>query len=140
MGQIILSLYKYAGLFRRPCGEGTLREIIVDNFAGGSGASTGIALAIGRSPDVAINHDPAAIAMHRANHPETEHYCESVWGSRPEESRKGRPVGLCWLSPDCKHFSKAKGGKPVEKEIRGLAWVAVRWAATVKPSYYAREC
>ena len=110
-----------------------MREIIVDNFAGGGGASTGIALAIGRSPDVAINHDPAAIAMHRANHPETEHYCESVWEVDPRKAAKGRPVGLCWLSPDCKHFSKAKGGKPVEKEIRGLAWVAVRWAATVKP-------
>lgn len=110
-----------------------MREIIVDNFAGGGGASTGIELATGRSVDVAINHDPAAIAMHRANHPETEHYCESVWDINPREVTGGRPVGLCWLSPDCKHFSKAKGGKPVEKSIRGLAWIAVRWAATVKP-------
>lgn len=109
------------------------REIFVDNFAGGGGASTGIELATGRSVDIAINHDPAAIAMHKANHPETEHYCESVWDVDPREVAKGRPVGLCWLSPDCKHFSKAKGGKPKEKSIRGLAWVAVRWAATVKP-------
>ena len=110
-----------------------LREIIVDNFAGGGGASTGIELATGRSVDIAINHDPAAILMHETNHPDTEHYCESVWDVDPREVAKGRPVALCWLSPDCKHFSKAKGGKPVEKSIRGLAWVALRWAATVKP-------
>jgi len=109
------------------------REIIVDNFAGGGGASTGIELATGRSVDIAINHDPVAIAMHKANHPTTEHYCESVWEVDPKKSTFGRPVALCWLSPDCKHFSKAKGGKPVEKSIRGLAWVAVRWAATVRP-------
>ncbi|WP_145323068.1 DNA cytosine methyltransferase [Paenibacillus xylanexedens] len=110
-----------------------MKEIIVDNFAGGGGASTGIELATGRSVDIAINHDPAAIAMHEVNHPDTEHYCESVWEVNPIEAVKGRPVGLAWFSPDCKHFSKAKGGKPVTKEIRGLAWVAVRWAATVKP-------
>ncbi|PZM63477.1 DNA cytosine methyltransferase [Paenibacillus dendritiformis] len=110
-----------------------MREIIVDNFAGGGGASTGIELATGRSVDIAINHDPAAIAMHIANHPETEHYCESVWDVDPRKATRGRPVGLAWFSPDCKHFSKAKGGKPVEKNIRGLAWVAVRWAATVRP-------
>ena len=109
------------------------REIIVDNFAGGGGASTGIALAIGRSVDIAINHDPVAIAMHKVNHPETKHYLENVWDVDPREVAAGRPVALVWLSPDCKHFSKAKGGKPVEKEIRGLAWVAVRWAATVRP-------
>lgn len=108
-------------------------EIIVDNFAGGGGASTGIERATGRSVDIAINHDPAAIAMHEVNHPETEHYCESVWDVDPRTVAAGRPVGLCWLSPDCKHFSKAKGGKPVEKKIRGLAWVALRWAATVRP-------
>jgi DNA (cytosine-5)-methyltransferase 1 len=108
-------------------------EIIVDNFAGGGGASTGIELAIGKSVDIAINHDPAAIAMHMVNHPTTEHYCESVWDVEPRKVVDGRPVALCWLSPDCKHFSKAKGGKPVDKDIRGLAWVAVRWAATVRP-------
>lgn len=108
-------------------------EIVVDNFAGGGGASTGIELAIGRSVDIAINHDPAAIAIHKANHPTTKHYCESVWEVNPREATKGHPVGLAWFSPDCKHFSKAKGGKPVNKNIRGLAWVAVRWAAIVKP-------
>lgn len=110
-----------------------MNEIIVDNFAGGGGASTGIEMAIGRSVDIAINHDPSSIAMHTVNHPDTEHYCENVWDIDPREVTKGRPVSLVWLSPDCKHFSKAKGGKPVEKSIRGLAWVAVRWAATVKP-------
>lgn len=107
--------------------------IIVDNFAGGGGASTGIKQAIGRDVDIAINHDPAAIAMHKANHPYTQHLCESVWDVDPRQVVQGRPVSLCWLSPDCKHFSKAKGGKPVEKNIRGLAWVAVKWAATVRP-------
>ncbi|MFJ5713140.1 DNA cytosine methyltransferase [Neobacillus sp. NPDC093127] len=109
------------------------REIIVDNFAGGGGASTGIEMATGLSVDIAINHDPAAIAMHKANHPDTEHYCESVWDVDPVKAVKGRKVGLAWFSPDCKHFSKAKGSKPVEKSIRGLAWVAVRWASKVKP-------
>ena len=108
-------------------------ELIVDNFAGGGGASTGIELATGRSVDIAINHDPAAIAMHRANHPTTKHYCENVWDVDPVEACAGCPVGLAWFSPDCKHFSKAKGGKPVEKAIRGLAWVAIRWAKLVRP-------
>jgi DNA (cytosine-5)-methyltransferase 1 len=110
-----------------------MSELIIDNFAGGGGASTGIALAIGRSVDIAINHDPAAIAMHRTNHPDTKHYCESVWDIDPVEVTAGRPVALCWFSPDCKHFSKAKGGKPRDKNIRGLAWVAVRWAHRVHP-------
>ena len=101
-------------------------EIIVDNFAGGGGASTGIEMATGRSVDIAINHDPDAIAMHKTNHPSTEHFLESVWDVNPVKAVNGRPVALCWLSPDCTHFSKAKGGKPVEKSIRGLAWVAVR--------------
>lgn len=109
------------------------KEIVIDNFAGGGGASTGIENAIGRSVDVAINHDPDAIAMHEANHPNTKHYCESVWEVHPREVAAGRPVALCWLSPDCKHFSKAKGSTPVNKNIRGLAWIAVRWAATVRP-------
>ncbi len=109
------------------------REIIVDSFAGGGGVSTGIEAATGRPVDIAINHDPAAIAMHKVNHPHTEHYCESVWEVDPRKATRGRPVGLFWLSPDCKHFSKAKGGKPVSKDIRGLAWIALRWAATVKP-------
>jgi DNA (cytosine-5)-methyltransferase 1 len=109
------------------------REIIVDNFAGGGGASTGIEMATGLSVDIAINHDPAAIAMHKVNHPDTEHYCESVWDVDPVSTIKGRKVGLAWFSPDCKHFSKAKGGKPVDRNIRGLAWIAVKWAIAVKP-------
>ena len=113
--------------------------LIVDNFAGGGGASTGIERAIGRPVDIAINHDPEAVAMHAANHPQTLHLCESVWDVNPRELCAGRPVGLAWFSPDCKHFSKAKGGKPVEKRIRGLAWVAVRWAATVKPRIICLE-
>ena len=110
-----------------------MREIVVDNFAGGGGASTGIEIAMGRSVDVAINHDPAAIAMHRANHPGTKHYTEDVWKVDPVEACDGHPVALAWFSPDCKHFSKAKGGKPVSKKIRGLAWVAVKWAKAVHP-------
>lgn len=108
-------------------------ELIVDNFAGGGGASTGIEIATGISVDIAINHDPEAIRMHKANHPSTRHYCESVWAVNPVEACAGRPVGLAWFSPDCKHFSKAKGGKPKDKNIRGLAWVVLRWAGTVRP-------
>lgn len=108
-------------------------ELIVDNFAGGGGASTGIELATGYSVDIAINHDPEAIKMHKANHPNTEHYCENVWAVDPVKACNGHPVGLAWFSPDCKHFSKAKGGKPKDKNIRGLAWVALRWAGLVRP-------
>lgn len=108
-------------------------ELIVDNFAGGGGASTGIELATGYSVDIAINHDPEAIKMHKANHPNTKHYCENVWTVDPVKACGGHPVGLAWFSPDCKHFSKAKGGKPKDKNIRGLAWVACRWAGLVRP-------
>lgn len=108
-------------------------ELIVDNFAGGGGASTGIEMATGISVDIAINHDPEAIKMHKANHPSTKHYCESVWDVDPVKACKGHPVALAWFSPDCKHFSKAKGGKPKDKNIRGLAWVALRWAGRVRP-------
>ena len=114
-------------------------ELVIDNFAGGGGASTGIEKAIGRPVDIAINHDPEALAMHAANHPHTLHLCESVWDVDPRELCGNRTVGLVWLSPDCKHHSKAKGGKPVEKGIRGLAWVAVRWAATVSPRIITLE-
>lgn len=107
--------------------------LIVDNFAGGGGASCGIELATGRPVNIAINHDPDAIAMHKANHPYTEHYQESVWDIDPKEICRGQPVGLAWFSPDCKHFSKAKGGKPVNKNIRGLAWIVLKWAGTVRP-------
>lgn len=108
-------------------------ELIVDNFAGGGGASTGIELATGYSVDIAINHDPEAIRMHKANHPNTKHYCENVWAVDPVRACGGHPVALAWFSPDCKHFSKAKGGKPKDKNIRGLAWVACRWAGLVRP-------
>lgn len=108
-------------------------EIFVDNFAGGGGASEGISWAIGRDVDIAVNHDPAAIAMHCANHPGTKHYCEDIWHVDPVEACAGRPVALAWFSPDCRHFSRAKGGKPVEKNIRGLAWVVLRWAYLVHP-------
>ncbi|EAT1194989.1 DNA cytosine methyltransferase [Salmonella enterica] len=110
-----------------------MREIIVDNFAGGGGASTGIELAIGRSVDIAINHDENAIAMHKTNHPDTLHYCESVFDVDPVAATAGKPVGLAWFSPDCRHFSKAKGAKPVKKEIRGLAWIVIRWALAKRP-------
>lgn len=110
-----------------------LDELIIDNFAGGGGASCGIELATGRPVDIAINHDPDAIAMHKANHPYTRHYQESVWDIDPKEICQGHKVGLAWFSPDCKHFSKAKGGKPVDKNIRGLAWIVLKWAGTVRP-------
>lgn len=115
------------------------RELIVDNFAGGGGASTGLERAFGRPVDIAINHDAEAIAMHLANHPHTTHYCESVFDVDPVEITGNRPVGLVWLSPDCKHFSKAKGGKPVSKKIRGLAWVALRWCLKTSPRAFMLE-
>jgi DNA (cytosine-5)-methyltransferase 1 len=95
--------------------------------------------AFGRPVDIAINHDPEALAMHAANHPFTKHLCESVWDVDPIKVTNNQPVGLVWLSPDCKHFSKAKGGKPVEKNIRGLAWVAIRWLVRTKPRVFVIE-
>ncbi|EPZ8236025.1 DNA cytosine methyltransferase [Vibrio fluvialis] len=114
-------------------------ELVVDNFAGGGGASTGMELGLNRHVDIAINHDPDAIDMHKMNHPETKHYCESVWDVDPVEACNGKPVGLAWFSPDCKHFSKAKGNRPVDKNIRGLAWVAVRWATLVPVRIFMLE-
>jgi DNA (cytosine-5)-methyltransferase 1 len=114
-------------------------DLVVDNFAGGGGASLGIEWATGRSPDIAINHDPEAVAMHAENHPSTQHHCESIWDVDPAEAVSGRRVALAWFSPDCKHFSKAKGGKPVDKNIRGLAWVVIRWAKTVRPRVIVLE-
>ena len=108
-------------------------ECFVDSFAGGGGASTGIEMATGHPVDVAINHDEAAIMMHRRNHPFTEHYREDVWKVDPADAVRGRHVRLAWFSPDCKHFSRAKGAALVDKKIRGLAWVVLRWAATVRP-------
>ncbi len=108
-------------------------ELMVDLFAGGGGASTGIELATGRHVDIAINHDPEAVALHAMNHPQTRHFVSDVFEVDPCEVTEGRPVGLLWASPDCKHFSKAKGGKPVSKKIRSLAWVVVKWARLVAP-------
>ena len=108
-------------------------EIIVDNFAGGGGASTGMELATGRPVAIAINHDPDAILIHKTNHPFTEHMQASVWDVDPRKVCRGRPVGLAWFSPDCKHFSKAKGAALVDRNIRGLAWIVLRWARTVRP-------
>ena len=114
-------------------------ELVVDNFAGGGGASTGIEAAIGRPVDIAINHDRAAIAMHEANHPETRHFCEDIWSVDPVVACGSRPVGLAWFSPDCTHFSRAKGTAPVKKEIRGLADVVIRWAKAVRPRVIVLE-
>ncbi len=108
-------------------------ELVVDNFAGGGGASTGIEQALGHPVDIAVNHDPEAIAMHTINHPQTKHFCESVFKVDPEEITGNRPVGLAWFSPDCTHHSKAKGGAPRSPRVRGLAWVVIRWARRVKP-------
>jgi len=114
-------------------------ELVVDLFAGGGGASTGIEQAIGRHVDIAINHDPEAISLHEANHPQTRHFVSDVFEVDPVVVTDGQPVGLLWASPDCKHFSKAKGGKPVSKKIRSLAWVVVKWAAAVKPRVICLE-
>jgi DNA (cytosine-5)-methyltransferase 1 len=120
-------------------GIARVNELIVDNFAGGGGASTGIAIAVGRDVDIAINHDPEALAVHAVNHPGTRHLCEDVFDVDPVAACAGQPVGLAWFSPDCKHFSKAKGGKPKCKKIRGLAWVMVKWAAKVRPRVMVLE-
>lgn len=116
-----------------------MNEIIIDGFAGGGGWSTGIEQATGTPVDVAINHDPDAVLMHQTNHPYTEHYCESIFDVSPAKATRGRPVGWAHFSPDCKHFSKAKGGKPVDKKIRGLAWVVVRWALEASPRILSLE-
>lgn len=108
-------------------------EISVDLFAGGGGASAGFFLAAGRHPDIAVNHNPAAVKMHEANHPTTRHYCESVWEVDPRTVVGRRRVGFLWASPDCRHFSRAKGGAPVSKGVRSLAHVVVEWARAVSP-------
>jgi DNA (cytosine-5)-methyltransferase 1 len=116
-----------------------MRGLIIDSFAGGGGASTGIEWALGRSPDVAINHSAAAIAMHTVNHPRTRHYIEDVWRVDPRAATDGRPVELAWFSPDCTSFSRSKSGRPRSKRIRALAWVVVEWAKAVRPSCLALE-
>lgn len=114
-------------------------ELLVDNFAGGGGASNGIEKAFGRAVDIAINHDGEALVMHTANHPMTAHYQEDVFDIHPGFITGQRPIGLAWFSPDCKHHSKAKGGKPRDQKIRGLAWVALKWGAFQKPRCIAIE-
>lgn len=114
-------------------------ELTVDLFAGGGGASTGIEQATGRHVDIAVNHDPAAVSLHSANHPQTRHFVSDVFEVDPLAVTAGQPVGLLWASPDCKHFSKAKGGKPVSKRVRGLAWVVVKWAKLVRPRIICLE-
>ncbi|QIG79954.1 DNA cytosine methyltransferase [Stakelama tenebrarum] len=116
-----------------------MTPLIIDNFAGGGGASTGIEAALGRAVDIAINHDEQAIRMHAVNHPGTRHIRNNIWRIDPQEVCEGRPVRLAWFSPDCKHFSKAKGGKPREKSIRDLAWIVVLWAQRVKPDVILLE-
>ncbi len=111
-----------------------IEPIIIDSFAGGGGASTGIEIALGRSPDIAINHNPAALALHEANHPQTLHISENVYRIDPLDYLRGAHVGLAWFSPDCKHFSKAKGGKPVERNIRDLAWIIPGWIERIQKS------
>jgi DNA (cytosine-5)-methyltransferase 1 len=111
-----------------------MRKLIIDSFAGGGGASTGIEMALGRSPDIAINHNPAALALHAANHPETLHISENVYKVDPLDYLRGKHIGLAWFSPDCKHFSKAKGGKPVERNIRDLAWIIPGWIERIQKS------
>lgn len=108
-------------------------KLAVDLFAGGGGASTGIEQAIGRHVDIAINHSPKAVAQHRANHPQTRHYVTDVWEVDPVRVCEGRAVGLLWASPDCRHFSPAKGGAPVSDRVRSLAWVVIKWATRVQP-------
>ncbi len=113
--------------------------LIIDSFAGGGGASTGIEMALGRSPDIAINHSADALAMHAVNHPDTLHLSKNIWQVDPLEAVGNRRVGLAWFSPDCKHFSKAKGGRPVKRSIRDLAWVVVLWARRVRPEVIILE-
>lgn len=118
--------------------------LIVDLFAGGGGASLGIEMALGRHVDIAVNHDPEAVALHTANHPSTRHLCGDVWDVQPREVCAGRPVDLLWASPDCTYHSKARGGKPHRDPTkatgrRGLADVVVRWAREVRPEWIFLE-
>lgn len=114
-------------------------DLIVDCFAGGGGASLGISTALGRPVDIAINHSREAIALHTRNHPESDHFCEDIWTVQPQQATKGRPVKLLWASPDCRHFSRAKGGKPASPRVRSLAWVVVSWARRVRPAVIMLE-
>lgn len=116
-----------------------MNGLIIDLFAGGGGASTGLAWALGRDPDIAINHDAEALAMHRANHPHTRHMQNDITRVLPLEATGGHPVAILHASPDCTHFSKAKGGKPKSQYIRDLAWVVIRWAEDTHPNLITLE-
>ena len=113
--------------------------LIVDLFAGGGGASWGLEMALGRSVDVAVNHNPEAIAIHAANHPSTRHFVQNIHQVHPLEATGGRPVDVLWASPDCKHFSKAKGTKPKNRNIRELAWVVIPWIRYTRPKLVCVE-
>ncbi|MDY0308071.1 MAG: DNA cytosine methyltransferase [Desulfovibrionaceae bacterium] len=114
--------------------------LVIDLFAGGGGASEGIRMVLGRDPDYAVNHDPLAVAMHKANHPGTIHYRQDVWAVSPRQVTRGRAVDLLWASPDCTHFSKAKGGAPRrDQKRRDLAWVVEKWAREVRPGLILLE-
>lgn len=114
-------------------------EIVVDLFAGGGGASTALEQALGRPVDIAINHNPWAVAMHAANHPLTTHLCEDVWAADPRTECAGKAVGWLHASPDCTHFSQAKGGQPRSRATRSLSWVVLRWAGAVRPRIISLE-
>lgn len=114
-------------------GLGPLDYAIVVGFAGGGGSSLGIEQALGRHPDAALNHWPTAISVHAVNFPDAEHHCGDIMETDPRTVCPGKPVGLLWLSPDCRHFSKAKGGAPVSKRVRGLAWSAIPWIRLRRP-------
>ena len=116
-----------------------MEGLVVDLFAGGGGASTGLAQALGRDPDIAINHDAEALSMHMENHPSTRHLLNDITRVLPLEATEGRPVSILHASPDCTHFSKAKGGKPRSQYIRDLAWVVVRWAEDTRPTLITLE-
>ncbi len=115
------------------------QKIIVDLFAGGGGISVAMEMAWGRSPDIAINHNEDALSLHQANHPQTEHYVADVFEVCPKKATRGRPVGWLHLSPDCTHFSQARGGQPRSSKIRALAWVGIRWAGQVRPDWISLE-
>jgi len=103
------------------------REIVVDLFAGGGGASEGLKQALGIDPALAYNHDELAIGMHAANHPLTQHHREDIWHADPRVDVAGRPIGWFHASPDCTHFSQAKGGQPRSRKTRALSWVVLKW-------------
>ena len=116
-----------------------MKDLIIDCFAGGGGASVGIEMALGRPVDIAINHDPDAILMHKTNHPDTLHLTEDIFRVDPKKCVKGQHVALMWASPDCTSHSKAKGGKPRERGLRILPWAVYKHAKAILPAVILRE-